>query len=942
MAAKYIYRKKFPLLATGALCILQPLLSSSISAAQQYECKASANGGWACNTQESQSARPPRPTPPASASSSSVAKTPAVASQTPAGASKAAAAQPVESVSDSRGKALASRSSDYSHLDWVPREQLSAEQLAETGPYCGGDYIEPLRPGMNDTTPFKDAPLYVNAGASRYEQTTETATLAGNVVIRQASLQLEADEANLYQQDNKGELRGNVRLRDRNALVVGDRAELYLDSGEAKIENAEYVMHEGNVRGNARYVKRQEDAIIRLKDGTYTSCEPGNNAWHLKGNNVVLNPESGFGTATNVTLRVKNIPVFYTPYIQFPIDDRRQSGFLPPSISYSNDNGLDLTTPYYFNLAPNFDATLYPNYMSNRGLLTEGEFRYLGKSSESRIGGAWLSDSEDKRKLQSEYEKDRWMYTLQHEQGFNKRLLGTIDYTDISDPYYFQDLRSNVVLGSNEVLNQKANLTWRGDSYAAMLGVHAYEMANITDITPYDKLPQFSLIGALPYQPAGLKMTYQTEWTRFDRSLRKRGETGSDGKPGKSGNYSDQDGNFSFWNDALVKGLDRANGDRLHLEPGISLPMNWSWGFIKPAVKYAYTRYDLTLDSQGQGDLQTANRRFNSSPDRSVGIYSLDSGLYFDRDTQWFGKSYRQTLEPRLFYLYVPNEDQSDLPLFDTNEIQFSYASLFRDNRFSGRDRIGDANQLSLGVTNRWLESNGFERQRISVGQAYYFADRKVLLSGVNYKDYAENTSTRSPYALEYMYQFNRDWRVNADLMWDPDTHSTRSGSAMFHYQPEDNLNKIVNFGYRYRNDGNHYNFTTGRWETGSSDYTDSNGRVYKDFYKIEQTDASIMWPVVPQWNVIARWQYDYNRNSTLEAFGGFEYDSCCWKLRLINRYWVDYDERTLSPQDNRKGDHGIFLQIILKGLGGVTGNKVETFLDEGIQGYRERENNAY
>ena len=291
MAAKYIYRKKFPLLATGALCILQPLLSSSISAAQQYECKASANGGWACNTQESQSARPPRPTPLASASSSSVAKTPAAASQTPAGASKAAAAQPVESVSDSRGKALASRSSDYSHLDWVPREQLSAEQLAETGPYCAGDYIEPLRPGMNDTTPFKDAPLYVNAGASRYEQTTETATLAGNVVIRQASLQLEADEANLYQQDNKGELRGNVRLRDRNALVVGDRAELYLDSGEAKIENAEYVMHEGNVRGNARYIKRQEDAVIRLKDGTYTSCEPGSNAWHLKGNNVVLNPE---------------------------------------------------------------------------------------------------------------------------------------------------------------------------------------------------------------------------------------------------------------------------------------------------------------------------------------------------------------------------------------------------------------------------------------------------------------------------------------------------------------------------------------------------------------------------------------------------------------------------------------------------------------------------
>ena len=922
MAAKYIYRKKIPLLATGALCILQPLFSSSIVAAQQYDCKVGASGGWECNTQDSVAAQPPRPeraTPDGS--------TAAAVSATASGKRSPAVKQPA-SVTDSRGKGLASRSEDFSHLDWVPREQLSEEQLAEVGPYCGGTYVEPLRPGMNDTTGFSDAPLYINAGASRYEQTTETATLAGNVVIRQASMQVEADEANLYQQDNLGELKGNVRIRDRNSLLVGDRAELQLDSGEAQVDNAEYVMHTGKVRGNARYIKRQEDAIIRLKDGTYTSCEPGSNDWHLKGNNVTLNPNTGFGSATNVTLRVKNVPVFYTPYISFPIDDRRQSGFLPPSLSYSNENGVDLTTPYYFNLAPNFDATLYPNYMSARGLLTEGEFRYLGKKSESRIGGAWLSDSNDDRKLQSEYEKDRWMYTLQHEHGFNSRLLASLDYTDISDPYYFQDLRSNVIIGSDETLDQKAGLTWRGDSYTAAFGVHAYEMANITDITPYDRLPQFSLNGALPYKPAGLQMAYQTEWTRFDRSLRK-------------GLFSDQDGLLTPWNDTYLKGIDRANGDRLHIEPSVSLPMNWSWGFVKPTVKYAYTRYDLSLDNIGKTSLQ-AGQKYNGSPDRSVPIYSVDSGLYFDRNSQWLGKTYRQTLEPRLFYLYVPNEDQSDLPLFDTGEIQFSYASLFRDNRFSGRDRIGDTNQVSLGLTNRWLESNGFERQRISVGQAYYFADRKVLLSGKDYKAVSANTTSRSPYASEYMLRFNRDWRVNADLMWDPDTHSTRSGSVMFHYQSQKDLNKIVNFGYRYRNDGNHYDYTTGRWKTGSSDYTDASGKVYKDFYKVEQTDASIMWPVIPQWNAIARWQYDYNRNSTLEAFGGFEYDSCCWKLRLISRYWVDYDERSMSPQDNRKGDHGVFLQVVLKGLGGVTGNKVETFLDEGIQGYREREDNAY
>ncbi len=925
MAAKYIYRKKLPLLATGALCILQPLLMSSNAVAQQYDCQATASGGWACSSKDSQVAQPQRPL---SAPVASTNKQPISQTQSTHRIPRSISA-PLVSVRDSKGKGLTSRSADFSHLDWVPHDQLTPAQQAEVNPSCSGRYIEPLRPGMNDTSAFKNAPLYINAGASRYAQTTETATLAGDVVIRQASLQAEADEANLYQQDNIGELKGNVRIRDNNTLLVGDRAELQLDSGAVKVENAEYVMHASRVRGSAHSIKRQEDAIIRLKDGTYTSCEPGSNTWHLKGNNVTLNPTTGFGSATNVTLRVKDIPVFYTPYIHFPIDDRRQSGFLPPSFSYSNRKGVDITTPYYFNLAPNFDATLYPNYMGKRGLLTEGELRYLGKSSESRLGGAVLNDRETERKKQSKYKKDRWMYTLQHEQGFNSRLLGTVDYTDISDPYYFQDLRSNVVSGSNETLDQKANLTWRGDSYTAQFGVHAYEMANISDVTPYDRLPQFTLDGALPYQPAGLQMTYKTELTRFDRSLKK-------------GDYFDKNGQPTAWNDTRLKGLDRANGNRMHIEPAISLPMNWGWGFIKPEVKYAYTRYDLSLDNTGKDEFRTQNKTFNSSPERSVGIYSVDSGLYFDRQSQLFGKSYRQTLEPRLFYLYVPNEDQSDLPLFDTSESQFSYASLFRDNRFSGNDRIGDTNQVSLGLTNRWLEDNGFERQRISAGQAYYFTDRKVLLSGNDYKDVAENTSTRSPYALDYMLRFNRDWRVNADLMWDPETHRTRSGSAMLHYQSQDDLNKIVNFGYRYRNDSNHYNYDTGRWETGSADYTDPNGKVYKDFYKIEQTDASIMWPVVPQWNAIARWQYDYNRNSTLEAFGGFEYDSCCWKMRLISRYWVDYDERNVSPLDNRRGDHGVFLQIILKGLGGVTGNKVETFLDEGIQGYRERENNAY
>jgi LPS-assembly protein len=924
MAVKYpAFRKKFPLLVTGGILALQPVALQYASAAEQFDCQASAAGGWACAPKSSNAALPDRPV-----------QRDSLASSTAAGGKAKAAA--VTLVTEAKGKALASRSADYSHLDWVPREKLTEAQLAEAGPYCSGAYIEPTRPGMHDTTPMSQAPMFVSAKASRYEQDEQIATLAGDVVLRQSSMQVEANEANLLQAENRGELVGNVRLRDKGMLVVGDRAELQLDNGEARVENAEYVIHQGHLRGNALYAKREESAIIRLKDGTYTSCEPGSNAWTLKGNNITLNPATGFGTATNVTLRVKNIPVLYTPYIYFPIDDRRQSGFLPPSFGTSSDNGFTLQTPYYFNLAPNYDATLYPTFMAKRGMLMEGEFRYLTKDSEGQVGAAYLNDRSDERELASEYKDQRWMYNWQHVTGLTSRLMAEVDYTDISDPYYFQDLDSDLGVSARSAVDQRGTLTYRGDSYTARLNVHAYERANITDITQYDRLPQLTLDGVLPFKPEGLNFSYKTEYVRFDRDLRTGRYIDEDGGPVGPGGVLGRP-----WFDTNLRGLSRANGQRVHVEPGVSLPLEWSWGFIKPEVKYLYTNYDLSLDSQGKATL-LSEQKYKGTQNRGVPIVSVDSGLYFDRDTNWFGKNYRQTLEPRLMYLYVPNEDQTDIPVFDTGESNFSYASLWRDNRFSGRDRIGDENRISLGLTNRWIEDNGFERQRFSIGQSFYFEDRKVQMPGIDYRTRAASTADVSPYALEYVYRFNRDWNFTSDLNWDPDSHSTRSGSAMFHYQPEDNVNKVVNVGYRYRNDTIRYDESTGEWGYGSDYGRPGDPNYIKNYYKIDQHDFSVIWPIVPQWSVISRWQYDYGRNRTLEAFGGFEYDNCCWKLRLISRYWVDYDEVSLDRDRNSEGDRGIFLQIVLKGLGGIMGQKTESFLDKGIQGYREREDKAF
>ncbi|MGH8420228.1 MAG: LPS-assembly protein LptD [Pseudomonas sp.] len=927
------FRKKFPLLVTGSLLAMQPLATQYVVAAEQYDCSVSATGSWDCSPKTTAVQLPPRPVHDANNVSSNSSTVTESTTTTESGE----VVPKTMLVTEAKGRGLKSRSADYSHLDWVPREKLTAAQLAETGPYCSGAYIEPIRPGMDDKTAKSDAPTFIGAKASRYQQEEQIATLAGDVVMRQGSMQVESDEASLHQAENRGELNGDVRLRDNGALIVGDHAEVQLDTGEAKVDNAEYVLHKSNVRGNALYARRAENAIIRLKDGTYTTCEPNSNAWTVKGNNITLNPATGFGTATNATLRVKDIPVLYTPYIYFPIDDRRQSGFLPPTIGASSDTGFSLLTPYYFNLAPNYDATLYPTYMAKRGLLLEGEFRYLTKSSEGQFGAAYLNDDNDDRKQESDYKDTRWLINWQNRSGLDERLTAHVDYTKVSDPYYFRDLKSGQEgLTTHDYLNQQGDLTYRGDSYQARLNVQQYQLTTVSQITPYGRLPQLTLNGTLPFNPGGLKFDYESELVRFDRDLR-------------DGNFVDEDGNPSPRLDNNIRGIERATGDRLNLAPSISLPMTASYGFITPKLKYAYTKYDLDLDGQGKAFIASTENQnsdtrqsFDSGVDRAVPIFSVDSGLYFDRNTNWFGKNYRQTLEPRMYYLYVPEKDQDNIPIFDSGETTFNYASLFRDNRFVGSDRIGDENKLSLGVTNRWIEDNGFERQRVSIGQAVYFADRKVQLPGISFEDRKDAQSDVSPYALEYEYRFNRDWRATSDFNWDPDSRSTRSGSAMVHYQPEDNPGKIINAGYRYRNDQVRYDQTTGRWSVGGGDYTFPDGSVIKDYYKIQQHDFSVIWPVAPQWSAIGRWQYDYNRDRTLEAFGGFEYDNCCWKLRLINRYWVDYDESTQEIPQNEKGDRGVFLQIVLKGLGGVVGQKVESFLDKGIQGYREREDQAF
>lgn len=947
-----VFYKKIPLLVTGSFFILQPLMGVPVTYAdEQYACRPSASGGWDCSTGARANNLPPRP--------STVTDPTATVAKTNKSKKAAKSTDENQLAYKNKGKVLASRSRDFSHLDWVPRDQLTPAQLAEAGLYCEGGYVEPPRVGMNDKTPVDEAPTYVSANASRYNEDKQIGTLAGNVLLQQGSVQAEADQADLYRIDNVGQLTGNVKLRDTGALIVGDNAEIHLGSGEAQVDNAEFVVHQSHYRGNARYIKRGSDGIIRLKDGTVTRCEPNDNMWTIHGNNVVINRETGRGTATNATLRVKDLPVMYTPYISFPIDKRRQSGFLMPSASMDSDNGFTLLAPYYFNLAPNYDATLYPQFMAKRGLLMEGEMRYLTENSEGHLSAAYLNDNGDDdsdRKIYGENRNNRWMYNWKDTTGKNSRWLTEIDVGRVSDPFYFSDLDVNSSgVDSQFYVNQKGKLTYRGDNFIAAINLHAYQMASLSEITPYDRLPQLTLTGKLPFEPGGLNFNYDTEFVRFDRDLRSKNFTVPQGyfdSLASSGMGVTPDYGDYRWEhpDRLVQGLLRANGNRAYVSPEVSLPMKAAWGYVTPSMQYSYTNYDLDIDGRGKyqmmydqaGNIRSDARKFRGSVDRSIPIYKVDSGLYLDRQVSWFGSSFKQTLEPRAMYLYVPYRKQSDIPIFDTAEDPFSYDTLFRSNRFSGRDRIGDTNQISLGMTSRLLEQDGFERQRVSLGQAYYFQDRKVQMPGINWRERDEATDSSSPIAFQYLYRLNRDWRVSSEYNWSPEASKTESGSVMLHYQPEDNLNKIFNIGLRYRDDNVVYDWVSSRWQVsgdlqGYQVYSKVPPDTVKNYYKIKQADTSFMWPIIPRWNLIGRWQYDYNRNRTLDSFGGFEYDNCCWRFRVVARYWQKYDENAFSTNYS-KSDHGLFFQILFKGLGNVYGSGANGFLNKGIEGYKKRE----
>ncbi len=758
----------------------------------------------------------------------------------------------------------------YRRLDWFSASELEkippAQRPALNG-VCEGAYLAPVigDPGKQQNP--KNAPI--EATADYYQTDNDgTISLSGDVIIQQGNRQLESDLIQINQHTRETRLNGHVRIRQEGMLMVGEKADVNLNSKSLSLENAEYVVHESRIRGNAAHIYNEDQNILIFKKSSYTTCAPDSNAWLFQADTIRLNQGSGWGTAKHAVIRVKDVPVFYFPWLMFPIDDRRQTGFLFPSFGSDNENGTQITQPYYINLAPDFDATLTPRHMTRRGTQLEGEFRYLTAYGEGELGVAYLPSDD------AFNDESRELNLWQHSGYFAKRWSANVDYQRVSDDDYFEDLATGLNAKSQTHLNQSAGIGYSTANWHINLRVQAYQTLDkfITDDNlPYRKVPQFTLNGDWGIgKDTGFRFIWNSEAVHFE--------------------HPEDDYN----------GITEAN--RITLAPGIEYQYRQPWVQITPRLTLIHSDYDLTSD--------TANNSLHE--DQTLYTASLDTRLFFERQltlgATGNSKSYTQTLEPRFFYLYTPFKQQNHRQTFDTGRINFDYYQLFRENRFTGADRYGDANQISLGLTTRLLDNEtGQERFRASMGQIFYLQDRKVQLGATD----SIEDHRRSAWVGQAQWHINQHWWLRSDLQWNETVNNIDKTSASLHYR--NNNGALFNLGYRY---------------------LDSGAVNFSNVEKIKQSDLSFVWPVKPRWSLVGRWEYDLEYDRSFENLIGVEYDSCCWRVRLVNRRYLREDnDDPLKVEPQR----GIFLQFQLKGLGGV-GTELDSILNESIRGFKDRE----
>ena len=625
-------------------------------------------------------------------------------------------------------------------------------------------------------------------------------------------------------------LPGAVAYEDQQLWVRGEQGHYNFTEESGEFSLIDYGLTGSSANGNADFVELIGGHTTKFHAMDYTTCPGDEPDWQLFARELELKHEDGRGVARGAKLIFKGVPILYAPYFTFPIDDRRKSGFLYPSFGQSSDRGFEFGVPWYWNIAPNQDATLEPRYLSKRGFLLIGKYRFMTRKTTGSLDFDYIPDD----RVTNE---SRYHYLVEHRAYPKRRWNSRIIVNRVGDDQYFQDFGTNLTETSIQFLRSSGTLTGVGRYWDFEFMIDDFQILDdsiLPQNSPYRRLPRLGYWLDRPLGNTGLFFGLDSELVHFDRDL---GVTGT----------------------------------RVDLYPNIYWGRYSSWGFIKPGLGFRYTGYDL--DRQGApGD---------ESPQRSTMIASLDAGLVFDRTTS---SGHMQTLEPRLFYLYVPYKQQDDLPIFDTGEFTFGLSQLFNTNRFAGSDRQSDANQLSLAVTtNNYDGQSGQALWSLSLGQIFYFDQRRVQLGDKPVID-----EDLSPFLAEFTWRLWSNFNAVAGLQWDWERNRLDVGTMGFDFRGK--KGERLRFEYRFRRD------------------------------RVDQFDFRIFWPINESWRVLSRVNYSFADSDLLELQGGIEYESCCWALRTVLRRYLK----------NRDGDYrnGIYFELNLKGLTSVGTQSRQLFYD--------------
>ena len=719
----------------------------------------------------------------------------------------------------------------------------------------------------------------------------DDAVFTGNVDIAQGNSRLQADEVQLHQKQAEGQPEpvrtvdalGNVHYDDNQVILKGPKGWSNLNTKDTNIWEGDYQMVGRQGRGKADLMKqRGENRYTILENGSFTSCLPGSNTWSVVGSEVIHDREEQVAEIWNARFKLGPVPVFYSPYLQLPVGDKRRSGFLIPNAKYSTNNYFEFYLPYYWNIAPNMDATITPHYMHRRGgIMWENEFRYLTQAGAGLMEFDYLNSD---KVYEDEHPKDdnsrRWLFYWQHSGVMDQVWRFNVDYTKVSDSSYFNDFDNKYGSSTDGYATQKFSVGYAVQNFDATVSTKQFQVFDDQNNSSYSAQPQLDV------------NYYQNDVGPFDTRI-----------------YG-QAVHFVNSNDNMPEAT------RVHLEPTINLPLSNNWGSINTEAKLLATHYQQTNLDWYNNNPSNVNK-LDDSANRVMPQFKVDGKMIFERDMNMLAPGYTQTLEPRAQYLYVPYRNQSHIYNYDSSLLQSDYSGLFRDRTYGGLDRIASANQVTTGVTSRVYDDAAVERFNISVGQIYYFTESRT---GDDHIEWENDDKTGSlVWAGDTYWRISDRWGLRSGIQYDTRLDSVATSNSSIEYRRDEN--RMLQLNYRYA----------------SPEYIQAavpSRDVTKPQYEngISQVGAVASFPIADRWSIVGAYYFDTNVNKEADSMLGLQYNSCCYAIRF------GY-ERKLNGWDDKQQhaiyDNTIGFNIELRGLSSNYGLGTNQMLRSNILPYQ-------